>query len=229
MSIQLGQLCSIILQHHFGEHVQKVGECLFSAVQCRTISMIVKSTELPKHEVNRSLAVLLKYRLAKFQAATNDQFAEYSLIKENVLLILRYPRFVCADFFFNFISIMWIYFIFIYSFRYVHLIQTKINQAAAAIIEELLRAGSQTASKLLARCFDPKIKTSIIEYRDAFLDLCQTNYIFRAPIKESTDSNCAIPKFVIEEHNLFSPTELDLQTIIKLKNDENVVTKDEGI
>lgn len=92
-----------------------------------------------------------------------------------------------------------------------------------------MRAGSQTASKLLARCFDPKIKTSLIEYRDAFLDLCQTNYIFRAPIKESTDATGMVPKFTVEEHNLFSPPELDLQTIIKLKTDENVVTKDKGL
>lgn len=92
MSIQLGKLCSLILLQHFGENVQKVGDCLYAAVQSCTVSVIIKSTGLTKPEVTHALAVLIKFRLAKFAASKNELYAEYSINKENVLHILRYPR-----------------------------------------------------------------------------------------------------------------------------------------
>lgn len=92
MSIQLGKLCSLILLQHFGENVQKVGDCLYGAVQSGTVSVIVKSTGLKKSDVTHALAVLIKFRLAKFEASKNELYAEYSLNMGNVLLILRYPR-----------------------------------------------------------------------------------------------------------------------------------------
>lgn len=96
MSVQYGKLCSVILQQHFGETVQKVGDCLLSAIQSRTLSMIIKSTGLTKTEVSHALAILLKFRLAKFHLSKNELFIEYSLNIESVLLILRYPRYVVA-------------------------------------------------------------------------------------------------------------------------------------
>lgn len=92
MSRQQSELCSTILNQHFGENVQIVGECLFSAVQSRSLSMIIKSTGLPKVAVCNALAILLKFQLAKFVPSSNDNFAEYSINRENILLILRFPR-----------------------------------------------------------------------------------------------------------------------------------------
>lgn len=100
---------------------------------------------------------------------------------------------------------------------------------AAALIEELLRSGSQTASKLIAHTFDDKTKTSLTEHRDAFNELCQSMYVFRAPIVTNKEQeNAAVPKLQIDEHNLFTTVDLDLNEIIKLKDDETVVTKDRG-
>lgn len=93
MSIQYGKLCSLILVQHFGETVQKVGDCLLTAIQSRTLSMIIKSTGLTKAECTHALAVLLKFNLAKFQPSKNELFVEYALDHNAVLLILRYPRF----------------------------------------------------------------------------------------------------------------------------------------
>lgn len=92
MSKQQGELCSTILRQHFGENAQIVGDCLFSAVQSRSLSMIIKSTGLPKAIVSHALAILLKFQLAKFTPSSNELFAEYSIHRENILLILRYPR-----------------------------------------------------------------------------------------------------------------------------------------
>lgn len=100
---------------------------------------------------------------------------------------------------------------------------------AAALIEELLRSGSQTASKLIAHCFDNKTKTSLTEHRDAFNELCQSMYVFRAPIiANSQQENAAVPRLQIDEHNLFTTVDLDLNEIKKLKEDETALTKDRG-
>lgn len=92
MSIQLAKLCSIIFERHFGKNVQVVGDCLFSAVQSRSLSMIIKHTGLPRSDVAHALAILIKFSLVKFESAANDSYAEYSLNRDNILLILRYPR-----------------------------------------------------------------------------------------------------------------------------------------
>lgn len=107
----------------------------------------------------------------------------------------------------------------------------KHGQAAAAIIEELLRAGTQTASKLIMRAYDAKVKTSITEHRDAFNDLCQSNYIFRAPtVKKMGDSEAPpVPRFEVNEHTLFAAPDVDLQEIMKLKSDDTITTKDAGL
>lgn len=99
---------------------------------------------------------------------------------------------------------------------------------AAALIEELLRSGSQIASKVIAHCYDSKTKTSLTEHRDAFNELCQSMYVFRAPVVLNKEENLAIPKLQIDEHNLFTTVDLDLNEISKLKEDDTVETKDKG-
>lgn len=93
MSIQLAKLCSIIFERHFGKNVQVVGDCLFSAVQSRSLSMIVKYTGLSRNDAGHALAVLIKFRLVKFDSSVNENSAEYSLNRDNILLILRFPRY----------------------------------------------------------------------------------------------------------------------------------------
>lgn len=100
---------------------------------------------------------------------------------------------------------------------------------AAALIEELLRSGSQIASKVIAHCYDSKTKTSLTEHRDAFNELCQSMYVFRAPVVLNKEQeNVAVPKLQIDEHNLFTTVDLDLNEISKLKEDDTVLTKDKG-
>lgn len=92
MSIQFGKLCSIVLEQHFGKTVQLVGDCLFASIQSRTLSMIINSTGLKRTEVTYALAILLKFRLAKYDKNDNYNLIEYSLHKDRIPLILRYPR-----------------------------------------------------------------------------------------------------------------------------------------
>lgn len=229
MSIQYGKLCSVILLQHFGETVQKVGECLFTAIQSRTLSMIIKSTGLTKAEVTHALAVLLKFKLALFQPSKNELFVEYSIDKEAVLLILRYPRFVHAFFLSHKFSNSNKYKYMVVG-RYVHLVQTKIKngQAAASIVEELLRSGSQTASRLLARCCDDKANYQLFE--DTFVDLCKSHYLIRdSMLTESSSATGMAPKFTVDVHDLYTPpTKLTAVEWDKLRRDETTVTGDNG-
>lgn len=52
MSIDYGNLCSVILKQCFGETVQIVGDCLFGA-NARTLSNLVKTSNLTRREVNK--------------------------------------------------------------------------------------------------------------------------------------------------------------------------------
>lgn len=53
MSIDYGNLCSVILKQCFGETVQIVGDCLFGA-NARTLSNLVKTSNLTRREVSLS-------------------------------------------------------------------------------------------------------------------------------------------------------------------------------
>lgn len=206
MSVKNAKLCSVLLLQHFGESVQSVGDCLFSAVQSRTLTTIIKNTGLTKSTVTHALAILLKFRLARFQPSKNELYAEYMLIRENVLLLLRYPR-------------------------YVHLVNTKLKNGAtaASIVEELLLSGSQTATRLLAKVCDDKTQFGM--YEDTFLDLCQLNYIFRTPAlvgPTGDQDGSLVPRFAVDETYLYIPPKLSSAEWDKMRNDERFESTDKG-
>ncbi|XP_062528126.1 DNA-directed RNA polymerase III subunit RPC3 isoform X3 [Bombyx mori] len=123
MSHQLGRVVSVILQRYFGENVQKVGDDLFT-YGSKPIALLVKSTGLSRIKVVESLRTLLKYDLAMFEPTPNEVIADYRLIPENVLLMIRYPRYLLQ-------------------------IKTKYGSEAEILIEELLQKACSTATVLL--------------------------------------------------------------------------------
>ncbi len=74
-----------------GETIRKVGDHLFTTFS-KTVSGIAISTNLSRREVIHALSVLVQYRLVKFKASANENLAEYSLLPDKILLLLRYPR-----------------------------------------------------------------------------------------------------------------------------------------
>lgn len=94
MSADYSHLSSAILEQCFGKVVQAVADCLFSATT-RTLGQITSATKLSRKEVAFALAVLVKFRLVDFAASKANPFlAEYALRREDVLCLLRYPRYV---------------------------------------------------------------------------------------------------------------------------------------
>ncbi|XP_005175452.2 DNA-directed RNA polymerase III subunit RPC3 [Musca domestica] len=195
MSIDYGNLCSVILKQCFGETVQLVGDCLFAA-NARSLGNIVKSTNLTRREVSTALGILIKYQLVTFQANDVNPFmAEYSLKRDEILYILRYSR-------------------------YVHLIQTKYGSVGAAIAEELLYSGSQTASNTLLKCLsNNEINEKVETIRDTFVQMIRDNYLIKLPMLVPTESGEPelVPKLHIEDYDLFNPPEIDLAMLAKVQ------------
>ncbi|XP_055587362.1 DNA-directed RNA polymerase III subunit RPC3 [Uranotaenia lowii] len=206
MSIQLGKLCSCIVQQHFGDTVRMVADDLFAAVS-KTLPMIIKSTGLTKSEVCKSLAILLKFSLARFQPNKATTATEYSLDYERILMILRYPRFV-------------------------HLIQTKYGHESAILTEELLRAGCQTASHVILKATsisDVKDRNTISKMREQFTELVTLNYFIRAPVAKPIESNNDLLMSEHDESRLFQMPELDLKQLLDLHEQKSTKVPDEGI
>lgn len=202
MSVILGKLNSILLEEHFGINARIVGDCLFSAIQSRTHSAIVKSTGLTRNEVSHALTTLIKFRLVKFGPATDGNVVEYTIIPHKVYLLVGYSKYV----------------------QYIH---KKCGELAGLIITELQRVGSDIATNLIIRCLNAEIAhDKLTELRDEFLKLVELKYVVRAPALKVTQDRPVIPEFEIDEHSFFKEPDIELSTLIQLKNGENVEPTD---
>ncbi|KAM7363435.1 RNA polymerase III subunit C [Cochliomyia hominivorax] len=194
MSIDYGNLCSVILKQCFGETVQIVGDCLFGA-NARTLSNLVKTSNLTRREVSTALGILIKYQLVKFEPCESNPFvAEYFLKRDEIFYILRYSR-------------------------YVHLIQTKYGSVGAAIAEELLHSGSQTASNVILKLLsNNEINEKIEAIRDTFVTMIKDNYLIKLPMLVPSEGEPdAVPKFNIEAYDLFFPPDIDIPMLMKIQ------------
>ncbi|KAJ8720742.1 hypothetical protein PYW08_006207 [Mythimna loreyi] len=163
MSHQLGRVVSAILHRYFGEIVQKVGDDLFT-FGSKPIGLIVKTTSLTRTQVIESLRTLLKFDLATFEPSANEVIADYKLIPDNVLLLIRYPRYLLQ-------------------------IKSKYGSEAELLVEELLQQATCTATVLLftiaMKYKDDKEKNiTIVTLKDMFISLVTAGYIQQAPVAE---------------------------------------------
>ncbi|KAH8246841.1 hypothetical protein KR032_001857 [Drosophila birchii] len=195
MSADYSHLCSAILEQCFGQVVQSVADCLFLA-NTRTLGQLVSATKLSRKEVGLALAVLVKFRLVDFEASKlNSSLAEYALRREDIICLLRYPR-------------------------YVHLVQTKYGNVGASIAEELINSGSDTASGILIKCLtEGENKTESPEsYKNTFLTMITDHYIIKRPeLLVSDDQDEVVPKFESNECDFFRHPNIDLQLLDKIR------------
>ncbi|XP_026330557.1 DNA-directed RNA polymerase III subunit RPC3 [Hyposmocoma kahamanoa] len=123
-----------------------------------------------------SLRSLLKFDLATFEPSANETIADYKLLPENVLLLIRYPRYLLE-------------------------IKSKYGSEAELLIEELLQRATCTATVLLVtiatKFKDDKEKNiSVISLKDTFVSLATATYIQQAPVaelKEGSDIPTLVP------------------------------------
>lgn len=140
------------------------------------------------------MATLVKFRLAKFRPSKHKEtVAEYGLIPENILLVLRYSRYMCH-------------------------IQSKFGHEAALIIEEVLRSGMDTASNLIQRSVanrEEKDNKLILKHRDRIVELIEKCYLIRAPAPQPFENESGdVPVLVTDVPTLFLPPEIDVKKLI---------------
>ncbi|EAA08103.3 DNA-directed RNA polymerase III subunit RPC3 [Anopheles merus] len=206
MSIQLGKLCSRIIEQHFGEVVRTVVDDLFASI-AKPLSQIIRSTGLTKSEVCKSLAILIKFNMVGFSLNKARTGYEYRLHYDRIVMVLRYPR-------------------------YVHLIQTKFGHESAVLMEELLRSGTQCASYIIVKSMsnvDGKDNNTLALLRDKFADLAQENYITRAPEPKPSDGGADLMELCHDIPNPFLMPELDLRVLKELHEGKPVKVPDEDV
>lgn len=98
-----------------------------------------------------------------------------------------------------------------------HLIQTKFDNIAASLTDELLRAGTETASNCILKTLanaDAKEKYTLVEVKDKFHDLVQRNYFIRAPHLTTTEEAVSVPVLEYNSSVLFEMPEIPLKELI---------------
>lgn len=134
------------------------------------------------------MAVLVQYRLVKFSALeTNENVAEYSLLHDNVLLFIRYPR-------------------------YIYYIQKKFGNPSALLIEELVKSGMTIAQSVIIGAYqnlEKKNDENLKELRDSFMDLVLEKYIIRCP----DVSDDPVPQLRVNIDETFHVPEIELKEL----------------
>jgi len=142
-------------------------------------------------QVTSSLATLMQYRLLKFNAlSTNESVAEYTLLQDKILLILRYSRFV-------------------------YFIQKKYGNPSSLLLDEILKSGMQLAESIIITAYSHsavKNNAMLTEFCSAFTDLVANQYIIRCP--DATDD--AVPELRVNEQTVFSFEEIDFKNLKSL-------------
>ncbi|CRL07129.1 CLUMA_CG020124, isoform A [Clunio marinus] len=187
MTANFMKLCSLILQEHFGETAKIVGENLFTSVS-KTITGIVTSTKLSRKQVIASLSILVQHQFVKFTACEhNESIAEYSLLPDKILLMLRYPHYVCF-------------------------ILKKYGNMSALLLEEVLHSSVGIAELIIARCYsqlERKNDNTLKELRDAFCHLVNETIFIRHP----NISDDSVPQLKLDKIHFFELPDIDLEDI----------------
>ncbi|KAJ8922618.1 hypothetical protein NQ315_007650 [Exocentrus adspersus] len=206
MSAQLGKVLALIISDRFGPVVEKVGMYLFQ-YGTSPLLYIVKNTGLPLGKVKESLCVLIKYRLVFFVPNKNENIANYTFIADNVLLMLRYPK-------------------------YIHLIKRKFGDESEMIVEEILQKGYWTASDVIQKVFQRLSKNvdnavSFGQLKDKFVSLVTAKYLVRIPYSEE---DRPVPNLILQEGELHSISEIDIQQlVISAKTGQPFCFPDQGV
>ncbi|XP_015505788.1 DNA-directed RNA polymerase III subunit RPC3 isoform X3 [Parus major] len=189
------RLCSLLLQEHFGEIVEKVGNSLLRTGP-RPLRLLVGDTGLLPDQVKKALCVLIQHNLVRYEVQPRGS-VEYEARSERILRILRYPR-------------------------YIYTAKTLYGDPGELLVEELLLHGHLPMSCAVARVADRLTETmedgktmDYTEVSSTFVRLADTHFIQRCPIvPESPQSAKALPRsapaLAIDEKDMYIVPRLNL-------------------
>ncbi|GCC19835.1 hypothetical protein chiPu_0018562 [Chiloscyllium punctatum] len=151
------QICSCLLQAHYGEIVAKVGTHLIRT-GCQPLRLIANDTETPIDQVKKALCVLIHHNFASYHVHKRG-FVEYEVHCAHIIRILRYPR-------------------------YIYSAKTLYGDTGELIVEELLQNGKMTMSAVVKKVADRLRETmednktrEHSETSNTFVRLVQTHFL----------------------------------------------------
>ncbi|KAF6208472.1 hypothetical protein GE061_016928 [Apolygus lucorum] len=208
MSKPYGDLCSFLVKEHFGKAAQAIHKELRSGP--KTYKLILSGSGLKSALVKRSLCILIQYGFVKFEPGNNPSIAEYTLLPDNIILLLRYPR-------------------------YLTIISDKYGAVSRLIIETVLKNGSVPASKVILLVWNRIQAGSIENYkdgltgvRDTFRQLVVKQYLMSVPCP-SQEPNDRVPDLVVSETEQFCFPEIEASILLKMDKGEPVLPPDANI
>ncbi|XP_043508508.1 DNA-directed RNA polymerase III subunit RPC3 isoform X1 [Frieseomelitta varia] len=193
MSVICRKLCSSILSEHFGQIVQCVAEDLFKH-DAKPLDLICYTTRLPLTKIKEALCVLIKHGFVVY--SQTERGLEYSLIYENILLILRYPK-------------------------YMFFVKTMCGDESEMILEEVLMNGYITASEVITKTYkkieqSPSgLQPSVPVLKEKFELLVKNQFLTRSLCTDTVEEKR-------NEKPDFTLPDLNLTAIIKkIEGDNN--------
>ncbi|NXY10963.1 RPC3 polymerase, partial [Pteruthius melanotis] len=167
------RLCSLLLQEHFGEIVEKVGNSLLRTGP-RPLRLLVGDTGLLPDQVKKALCVLIQHNLVRYEVQPRGS-VEYEARSERILRILRYPR-------------------------YIYTAKTLYGDPGELLVEELLLHGHLSMSRAVARVADRLTETmedgktmDYSEVSSTFVRLADTHFIQRCPMVPESPQSTKVP------------------------------------
>uniref|UniRef100_A0A9L0RTA3 DNA-directed RNA polymerase III subunit RPC3 n=1 Tax=Equus caballus TaxID=9796 RepID=A0A9L0RTA3_HORSE len=131
------KLCSLLLQEHFGEIVEKIGVHLIRTGS-QPLRVIAHDTGTSLDQVKKALCVLIQHNLVIYQVHKRG-VVEYEAQCSRVLRMLRYPR-------------------------YIYTAKTLYSDTGELIVEELLLNGKMTMSAVVKKVADRLTETMEGQY-----------------------------------------------------------------
>lgn len=141
-------------------------------------------------QVKEALCVLIKYRLVSFKPNKNEVLANYFLLPDRVLLMIRYPK-------------------------YIHIIKKKFGKDAEILVEELLQRGHSTAYELISSTFtrlqkDQNKSVSLAQIREKLFSLITAKYFTRLPY---ATEEFPVPILQVKEEEQYNLPTVDLKLL----------------
>ncbi|NXC00459.1 RPC3 polymerase, partial [Orthonyx spaldingii] len=187
------RLCSLLLQEHFGEIVEKVGISLLRTGP-RPLRLLVGDTGLLPDQVKKALCVLIQHNLVRYELQPRG-CVEYEARSERILRILRYPR-------------------------YIYTAKTLYGDPGELLVEELLLHGHLPMSCAVARVADRLTETmedgktmDYTEVSSTFVRLADTHFIQRCPMAPENPRGSKAPPapaLAISEKDMYTVPRLSL-------------------
>ncbi|XP_014746822.1 PREDICTED: DNA-directed RNA polymerase III subunit RPC3 isoform X4 [Sturnus vulgaris] len=189
------RLCSLLLQEHFGEIVEKVGNSLLRTGP-RPLRLLVGDTGLLPDQVKKALCVLIQHNLVRYEVQPRGS-VEYEARSERILRILRYPR-------------------------YIYTAKTLYGDPGELLVEELLLHGHLPMSSAVARVANRLTETmedgktmDYSEVSNTFVRLADTHFIQRCPTAPESPRNTKAPPppaptLAIAEKDMYTVPRLSL-------------------